>query len=772
MEPPHTKPPLSRAQKDLRFALRVLWLLARGFALAAMLIVALAAAAAFAIPKFFDGERMRGMLVAQAERVLHRRVEVEGLTLTPHGIKLRGVRVRDSDPSAPPLIEGEYALMTIKLRPLLQKRLELSDVRLASPKIRLARDENGTWSVADLFVSSGAVASQPRWELPISLAAQTVSVENGSLQIDDKLRGQTVRVDKINVAVDGFNVDKPFHYKLACDDATRVGESLVKAALAAEGTISLESLDWEKAFAHADRFQATLDGRVFKGSAKLIGFKLPRIEAEVSAQALGPADWKAATGKDVELNLPESRWKAAGRFVESRAAALERLELSAGGLTASASGTVSWRVGEPAKFEGELSSGEFPLAEAAAWRPALERYELKGTGQARADVSATAERLLVRKAEAKGRGVEAVLAHAKVERADFDLVTADDFARIGLTVSRGTVYAFSNVFSETSLALRVVGRDLRLERLSAKWAGHPMRLRGRVVDLANPKQVSVFGSAERIRWEEAQQLITGTAQALASSTRPFVTAEARKSWVSTFKYVIPRRFPDTIGRVHVSEIIHKDFHFKDADLLWDLRGVTPSLDSVNGEARVGFGPGRVEDIQAVQSYHKFLRIVFLPYIYMHKMNSLSVLSAATAYPKTLDFNRIEGQYEVAKGVAHTRFLHIDSPQLLALAEGRADFGRENVDMSILTRLTAYRAPLPQWWTDELGRPAIGFRVKGDLNQPELEPRLHKIGANEIEELVEDRRAKAKTRFESIEKLDSDAQIVPAPKSAVAKENAK
>ena len=34
--------------------------------------------------------------------------------------------------------------------------------------------------------------------------------------------------------------------------------------------------------------------------------------------------------------------------------------------------------------------------------------------------------------------------------------------------------------------------------------------------------------------------------------------------------------------------------------------------------------------------------------------------------------------------------------------------------------------------DELGRPAIGFRVKGNLSSPDLEPRLNKMKSDEIE----------------------------------------
>jgi hypothetical protein len=204
----------------------------------------------------------------------------------------------------------------------------------------------------------------------------------------------------------------------------------------------------------------------------------------------------------------------------------------------------------------------------------------------------------------------------------------------------------------------------------------------------------------------------------------------------------------------VGETTHKNFSFHNTEIMWDLHGVTPSLEGVGGDARIAFGPGRVEDIQAVQESNKFLRVVFLPYIYMHKMNSLSVLSAAQAYPKSLDFNRIEGQYSIERGVVTTKFFQVDSPQLLAYADGTADFGREQVDMSIMTRLTNYRAPLPEWWVDELGRPAIGFRVKGDLNKPDLEPRLHKMQSDEIEKILTEGRGRAKSRFESIEKLET------------------
>ena len=113
---------------------------------------------------------------------------------------------------------------------------------------------------------------------------------------------------------------------------------------------------------------------------------------------------------------------------------------------------------------------------------------------------------------------------------------------------------------------------------------------------------------------------------------------------------------------------------------------------------------------------------------------------------------VSGEYGLRHGVALTRLFYVDSPQMVAFTDGSADFAKETVDLNIMTRLTRYRQPLPEWWVDEMGRPAISFRVTGDLNMPELQPRLKKMVGNEIEKAVEDAKAKAKKRYAALEKL--------------------
>src|SRR5207244_1759909 len=142
----------------------------------------------------------------------------------------------------------------------------------------------------------------------------------------------------------------------------------------------------------------------------------------------------------------------------------------------------------------------------------------------------------------------------------------------------------------------------------------------------------------------------------------------------------------------------------------------------------------VTDLPALENQdpHNILRLVFLPFVFMHRMEKYSGFSAATAYPKSLDFNRIEGDYGVKRGVADVRLFRVDSGSLLAFADGTVDFPQEKVDLHILTRMTESKGPLPEHLTDEKGRPSIGFYVQGNLNKPTPRIEYRKMAADAIE----------------------------------------
>lgn len=721
----------------------------RGFGLSFVVLVLIVAGGAIYAQHKFGPEEARAIAISQLQALLHREVTIEKMILSPRGLKIKGLRVRRAAGAEGDQLVCDTALVTVKLRPLLRRRLEFDAVRLESPQIFLTREADGTWDIADLFTSSKAA---PGGALPLALAAAETIVNDGVLRFDDRKRGRKVSFEKLALRADSFDQDQPFPLELSFVNAVTFGTRTLTTSVSAEGNMDLAGLHWSSATATADRFTAEADGVMVTGSGSVAGFQRPVFEIVASVPALGPERWPRWTGRDLKLALPATKVSARVNWSAQTIWDVERLAIETPAGTATASGVFDLTA-DTASLTARIATKDAVLEDLKAWHPSWAARDLRGKAALSGTIEGKLGALQLKEAVISLRGFGADWGDRRVEILDLDAFVTDEFASVKASVTKGRVVAYGNAFDDLAITLSVLKQTLTVENLALRWGESRLRLRGRVDRLSAPKEVLISGNLDKIVWEDAQKLVTGIAAAVSTRTVSAAERESRP-WVSTFKYVIPRSFPDSAGHLRVTEVRQANFWCKDLDLLWSIRGVTPALDKVGGEARVRFGPGRVADIPAVQESHKMLRVIFLPFIYMHKMNKFSIFSTATAYPKTLDFQRIESEYGLNKGVATTRYFHVDSPQLAAFADGTADFGKEQVDMNILTRLAKYDGVLPEWWVDEAGRPSIGFRVKGDLNKPELEPRFKKIPVDEIERKLDEGRASGKKRFEAIEKLQT------------------
>ncbi|HAM36943.1 MAG TPA: hypothetical protein DEB40_06905 [Elusimicrobia bacterium] len=725
----------------------------RGLGLTFLLCFLLAVIAYVGLRATFDEERIKSVFVDQLQSRLRRPVQIDRVLLTPHGVKLRGVRVVEK-PSVPGqyLLTSDAVLVTVKLSSLPRLRLDLGEVKFVSPYIQLLRDDAGGWNVSDIFLSTHSAQSMPvgRLSLPVSFAAELTVVERGVIKVEDRLKQTSYRFGNVNLAVRSFAVDRPFSLAAECDNISTLAGRSISTTLALEGAVSLAGFDWSEAYLRANKLVLTVDGRTIQGTAGLTGLPPTEIDVEASFPDLGPQDWRRYFDKELDLSLPASRWQLKAAVPAPRRIRIRRLHVESPPLSASAMGSLDFS-SAPATVNGEVSVVNFPLSQAEVFYPRWRPLALRGMLTGFAGLSGPLSRLQLERGSLAVSRAGGQFSNFAVNGGDVSVTGSDGLEKFKLSVENGQGALFASPFSDLSVSATLDKADLKVERFNVRFIDSRLALKARVRNLADPKEVSVLGSVDRLRWEEAHGLVSSIVARVSTQTAPAPAAQPR-TWVRTFKYVIPKKFPDTIGQITIGSVAHKNFAFNNVDLLWDIRGISPSLNRVSGDVKVSFGPGRVADVPAVQAANKFLRIIFLPFVYMHKMNNLSVFSTATAYPKTLDFNRIEGEYGLNKGVATTRLFYVDSPQVVAFADGAADFGKETVNMMILTRLTGYRQPLPEWWVDELGRPAIAFRVKGDLNLPDLDPRLSKMTGDEIEKALDGAKAKAKKRYAALEKL--------------------
>ncbi|MBI4424689.1 MAG: AsmA family protein [Elusimicrobia bacterium] len=719
----------------MRLTLRALFLV--------LLIVVLAVVTGgVAVRVMLTREDMEALVASQLREVLQRPVQIADINvLLLQGIRIRGLRVLEA-PGFPgrEFLGSEIVIAKYRWAALLQRRLEFSEVRLVSPRIRLVRRADGEWNVEGLIRPRPAERPQRHAALPVpvSLAADVLAIEDGEITIQDIPRNRLHQVRGVHLEVRDFATDKPFAFKAGLTTDSRIGDRDVTVETSAKGRLDLASFDWPKAWLEAESLRLSVGGETLTASGRVRGFAAPNVDVRLRVPRLTSEFLSRYHDVPPGISLPPALARVRVQFPQRGQARLESLDLAAEPLKLRASGTM--KLGEEGSYRLTLTVPQAPLERVAALWAGLAQRRLVGVGEGTITLAGKpggADLPAVERVSLRLRGFSGVLFGDKqVSGADIQLSGSDNFRELDLRASRGRVVAYGNAFSGLDLALRLQAGDLDVDRLDVTWSVSRFKLKGRIQNVQAPKSVYVEGSIDRLQLQEAINATAAIVQQVKAAKPAAPRPEGERKWSQVFKYAIPKSFPATSGKLRVADLTHPHFHTANVDVLWELRGISTGLDNVNGSVRTGFGPGRVSSIPELEKGNRILKVIFLPFVYMHKLNNMGVAALSTAYPKTLDFTRIYGEFGLQAGVVDIRVFHVDSPQLVAFADGKVDFPKERVGLHVLTRLTTSRAPLPQYLSDEKGRPSIGFFVKDDLNKPTLEIDLRKMSATAIEDALQ------------------------------------
>lgn len=212
-----------------------------------VVLVALLAAALLAVPLLVDTPAIQAYVSQAAAHALGRPVKFASLSVSAlplPGVRLRGLQVAE-DPAfgtAPFLTVGE-GRMGIRLGALLRGRVELADLTLDQPRIRVVEDVAGRLNISSLGGAGGSgtvspghgAASRPGAAAAGAVLLSRVRIVNGTVTYQRAGAGASqFSLEKINVTVS----------QVALGDVLRLrGEALgqpggVQLSLS-EGTVSL-----------------------------------------------------------------------------------------------------------------------------------------------------------------------------------------------------------------------------------------------------------------------------------------------------------------------------------------------------------------------------------------------------------------------------------------------------------------------------------------------------------------------------------------------------
>ena len=178
----------------------------------------------------FPAEKVKGIVLEQASKTLHRDVKLEsaGLKLFPFlGVSLRGLEVAnnpDSGFSKDPMLSLGALDVKLSLASVFKFSPVVNAISLESPKIRIEILADGRSSLDGLGGPKDTATPKPdsvkALELPFPLSVKMFSISNGSVAWLDRKSGQEITLGDIDQTA-SFSTDKTL------ENATTKGELAV-----------------------------------------------------------------------------------------------------------------------------------------------------------------------------------------------------------------------------------------------------------------------------------------------------------------------------------------------------------------------------------------------------------------------------------------------------------------------------------------------------------------------------------------------------------------
>lgn len=160
-----------------------------------VIIAAVAAGLSIFIRVYLTEERLKAMILPQAEKALGRKVEIGAIKVSLlKGITVNDFAIKEKDGKSDFVKTTEFVLH-YDLMPLLQKKIVVSQIKLISPEIQVVRRKNGIFNYEGLEFLKAKEKKEPETTpsageaaaVPLALTIDSVVVKDARVHFKDEL---------------------------------------------------------------------------------------------------------------------------------------------------------------------------------------------------------------------------------------------------------------------------------------------------------------------------------------------------------------------------------------------------------------------------------------------------------------------------------------------------------------------------------------------------------------------------------------------------------
>ena len=288
--------------------------------LCAGIVIALLVALIILIKVVISPEQVKKTVLPRISAAMNRQVTLGDVSVSIFsGIRLHDLVIQDKEGTQPFLKAGALRL-DYRFWPLLRKRVDIKEIRLESPLVRIIRYADGSFNFSDLTAKKEqpALAVKDKEKSPMNLAVSQVTMTDGTMIFDDRqgLGGKpyVTEVSAIQMAAKRISMDGEFPVSL-------------QANLPGSATIDIAGTAAKVGSTPTIALTMTI---IAKDFAKLMAGLPPSVTEKAQKLAL-------AGGIEMRLKLA-GETKTPKQLLQSGEITLNSIQLTAGGTRPSLSG--------------------------------------------------------------------------------------------------------------------------------------------------------------------------------------------------------------------------------------------------------------------------------------------------------------------------------------------------------------------------------------------------------------------------------------------------
>ena len=663
-------PPPDTIQMKKLFKILVILLTLSGILFASGILI---------LKKLLPPEKVKERISKEVAARFNRQIEVGKIQI---GL-FQGIVIEDFALSESPnfksgkFIESKKFSLKFQIWPLLKKKVIVNQIELQKPKIRIIKNADGkTFNFSDLVKPSAPAASSqalPKEEAnsPLAITISKAVISEGKVEfIDRTAQKMKITLSPINLTASSTGLDKPMKVKLSFNlDSFLLGKDLrgkleVSSVLELPNeTVEIESLLW------------TMDLLTLETKGRIENFKNPKIDLELSLSKL---DMKALT-----------QWAPLPKEIKISVSPTLNLSLK---------GTQ-----ELLNYSAKIQLSQIET-------------EIKGSIKNSPHSDPTIK--------------------AAFKTNSFDLKEIEKLTDLGHPYApAGTVSLVGEVSGPLKL-LRAKG-TLNLENVQAKYEKIQLQsLQGKVEFTENslnvPSLTGVLTSAGKVPCEFQIKTIVKNflkpeifleANLSALDLNLFLSdkkKESGKEKIGTPKQTETAKSykgPEirAEGKLTIGKLLYTKFEGEKFEAHWNLSGITPSLDRLDGNTTVEMRQGKIADVP------------LLPALSPHFKTDSS----------SFGFSYLGGHWAIAKGTAKTEDFKVLSPTADIFVKGSISLPQRKPDLILTARLPkgSLSGTLAEFSSDPEGRPTFVFFLKNNwkpsLDTAQVQKKAVEKGKEEI-----------------------------------------